>query len=145
QAVRLGGTGCIGLLLVDALYADGPLLAWCKYRQQIDVLVPVPSDREIHRDLDGLAQGGLLNFERFSYVRTIQGHKSRRTLDLGAQHGLTSWDSFMKAAREYGAEEPSLWGCLIRPVDPASVEDKPWTLVSTRDWPTGEAGFQSYR
>lgn len=29
QALRLGGPDCIRLLLVDALYADGPLLAWC--------------------------------------------------------------------------------------------------------------------
>ena len=145
QALRLGGPDCIRLLLVDALYADGPLLAWCKYVHDIDVLVPVPGDREIHRDLEGLAQGGLLKFQRFSYVRRIQGHKCRRTLDLGAQGGLTSWDSFMEAARGFGASEPSLWGCLIRPVDPTSADDKPWTLVSTRTWPTAEAGFQAYR
>ncbi len=145
QALQLGGPDSIDLLLVDALYADGPLLAWCKYVHHIDVLVPVPSDREIHRDLEGLARGELLKFERFSYVRTIQGHKSRRTLLAGAQSGLTSWKSYVEAARGYGASEPALWGCLIRPVDPTSADDKPWTLVSTRDWPTGEAGFQGYR
>jgi hypothetical protein len=145
QAQRLGGPDCIRLLLVDALYADGPLLAWCKYARGIDVLVPVPSDREIYRDLAGLAEGGLLKFKRFSYVRTIQGHKCRRTLEAAAQAGLTSWDSFVQAARGYGAVEPALWGCLIRPVDPTSADDKPWTLVSTRVWPNGEAGFQAYR
>lgn len=145
QAQRLGGADCIRLLLVDALYADGPLLAWCKYVKHIDVLVPVPSDREIQRDLEGLAEAGMLSFQRFSYVRKIQGHKCRRTLEAGAQAGLTSWDSFVKAAVEHGAVEPSLWGCLIRPVDPTSADDRPWTLVSTRSWPTAEAGFQAYR
>lgn len=145
QALRLGGSECIRLLLVDALYADGPFLAWCKYQQHIDVLVPVPGDREIHRDLEGLAEGGLLSFQRFSYVRAIQGHKSRRTLEAGARDGLTSWDSFVEAAREYGAVDPCLWGCLIRPVDPNRPDDQPWTLVSTRSWPDGEAAFQAYR
>ncbi len=145
QALRVGGPQAIDLLLVDALYADGPLLAWCKYRRGIDVLVPVPCDREIHRDLEGLANGGLLKFERFSYVRTIQGHKRRRTLEAAGQAGLTSWNSFIEAARQYGAQEPSLWGCLIRPADPTDADDKPWTLASTRRWPTAEAGFQAYR
>ena len=81
QAVELGGPGCIELLLVDALYADGPLLAWLKYRHEIDALVPIPSDREIHRDLQGLAGAGMLEFRCHSYVRAIQGHKQRRTLD----------------------------------------------------------------
>jgi hypothetical protein len=128
---------------VKALF--GPLLAWCKYRKNIDVLVPVPGDRDIHRDLVGLAEAGLLEFQRFSYVRVIQGHKSRPALEGGARAGLTSWDSFLKAAKEYGACEPSLWGCLLRPVDPAKPDDKPWTLVSTRAGPTAEAGFQAYR
>ncbi len=145
HALQWGGPDCIRLLLVDALYADGPFLAWCKCVRNIDVLVPVPSDRDIHHDLEGLAEGGLLEFRRFSYVHTIQGHKRRRTLEAAARHGLTSWDSFIKAALEYNAVEPCLWGCLIRPVDPAHADDKPWTLISTTAWPTAEAGFQAYR
>jgi hypothetical protein len=133
------------LLLADALYADGPLLAWCKYVHGIDMLVPVPSDREIHRDLEGLAAGGLLKFERHTYVRRIQGHKQRRTVDLGAQAGLTSWESYVEAARGYGVEAPQLWACLVRPVEATNPEDKPWTLVSTRTWPSGVAGYQAYR
>jgi hypothetical protein len=143
QALALGAK--IELLLVDALYADGPFLAWCKYEKGIDVLVPIPGDRELHHDLEQLAQGGLLPFQRYSYVRTIQGHKQRRTLDLGAQSGLTSWDSFMEAAKTHGEEHPSLWGCLIRPVESTSKEDVPWTLVSTRKWVTGVAAFENFR
>ena len=145
QAEALGGAGCIKLLLVDALYADGPLLAWLKYVKGIDVLVPLPCDREIHHDLLGLAAGGLLRFERTSYVRTVQGHKQRRTLEIGCQDGLTSWDSFIEAARGYGAENPHLWACLIRPIEPVDPNADPWTLVSTRAWPNGMAAWQAFR
>lgn len=145
QLLEIGGKNTIELLLVDALYADGPLLAWCKYVHGIDVLVPLPKERELHRDLEQLAAGGLLKFERYSYVRTIQGHKQRRNLELGSQSGLTGWDSFMTAARSYGAAAPCLWACLIRPVKPISEDDRPWTLVSTRTWECGKLAFQAFR
>lgn len=63
----------------NAPRCDGPFLAWCKYVQNIDVLVPVPGDRDIHQDMEGLAAGGLLKFQQFSYVCTIQRHKRRRS------------------------------------------------------------------
>jgi len=143
QARALGAS--IELLLVDALYADGPLLAWLKYKCHLDALVPLPSDREMHHDLLGLAAGGLLHFERHSYVHTVSGHKQRRTLEIGCQDGLTSWDSFVKAAREYGAQEPCLWGCLIRPLDGEDREAGTYSLVSTRAWSSGAAAFEGYR
>lgn len=146
QAVAAGGKGCIDLLLVDALYADGPLLAWLKYQQGIDALVPIPHDRNLHTDLLGLAKGGLLHFRHHSYIRTIQGHKRRRTLEMGVQAGLTSWESFIQAAQEYGAVEPCLWGCLIRETEPDETGKIPcWTLASTRAWPSGPAAFQAFR
>lgn len=145
QARALGGPDCLELLLVDALYADGPLLAWLKYRCGIDALVPLPSDREMHHDLLGLAAGGLLHWERHTYVHTVSGHKQRRNLEIACQNGLTSWDSFLKAAREYGAQEPCLWGCLIRPVEGDNREARTYSLVSTRAWPSGSVAFQAYR
>jgi len=145
QALELGGPDAIDLLLVDALYADGPLLAWLKFEKGIDVLVPVPSDREIHADLEGLAREGLVRLQRHSYTRRIQGHKQRRVLDLASQRGLTSWDSFVQAAKRLGVEQPQLWACRIEPAEPTSAEDKPWTLVSTREWPDAAAGFQAFR
>jgi hypothetical protein len=39
QVLAVAGRQAIGLLLADALYADGPLLAWLKYRQGIDAQV----------------------------------------------------------------------------------------------------------
>jgi len=44
QALALGA-GCMRLLLADALYADGPLLAWLKYVYTIDALAALPEDR----------------------------------------------------------------------------------------------------
>jgi hypothetical protein len=145
QALKLGGPACIELLLVDALYADGPLLAWLKYCKNIDILVPIPSDRDIHKDLEGLERADLLKFRRHSYVRVIQGRKQRRTLDISAIQTVTSWDSFLKAARDCGVASPQLYACRICPVNPSSTEDKPWTLVSTREWPNGVAAFQAFR
>lgn len=124
---------------------SAPLLAWLKYHHQIDTLVPIPSDREIHRDLQGLAHTGMLKFRRHSYVRAIQGHKQRRTLDISALQATTSWHSFVEAARAYGDENPYLWACLICPVNPSDPDDKPWTLVSTRPWSSGVAAFQAFR
>jgi hypothetical protein len=39
QVLRVPGPQAIRLLLADALYADGPLLAWLKYRHGIDAQV----------------------------------------------------------------------------------------------------------
>jgi len=145
QALALGGEDVMDLLLADALYADGPLLAWLKYQKGIDVLVPIPADRDLHQDMMGLARGGLLKFRHHSYVRTVQGHKGRRKIEVAAQDGLTSWDSFVKAARGYGAEDPHLWACLIHELEPRDLKSEWWTLASTRPWPTPVVGFQSFR
>jgi hypothetical protein len=45
QVLEAAGANAISLLLADALYADGPLLAWLKYRKGIDALVSLPEDR----------------------------------------------------------------------------------------------------
>jgi hypothetical protein len=59
QAVALGGKGCSERLLADALYADGPLLAWLKYAHGIDALVALPADSLLSQGLQGLAAGRL--------------------------------------------------------------------------------------
>jgi hypothetical protein len=146
QALALGGDGCIKLLLADALYADGPLLAWLKYVKGIDALVALPSDRLLYEDLQGLARGGLLRWSRHRYTRTVQGHKQRRVVEVAAADGLTSWESFTQAAAKYGVAGASLWGGLIRQVEPeawplAEAEG----LVSTRAWDNGFAALQAYR
>src|SRR5262245_10139318 len=146
QAVAAGGRGCIGLLLADALYADGPLLAWLKYAQGIDALVALPADRLLYQDLQGLARGGLIRWSRHRYVRTVQGHKQRRVVDVASSGGLSSWDGFTAAAAGHGAAGASLWGCLIREVEPATWPlSEAMALVSTRAWPDGFQALLAFR
>jgi len=146
QVLAVGGDGCIELLLADALYADGPLLAWLKYAKQIDALVALPADRLLYQDLQGLARGGLIPWTKHRYVRTVAGHKQRRVVEVASSRGLTSWEGFTEAAAKYGAGEASLWGCLIRQREPAAwpVEEAE-ALVSTRAWPDGFQALLAYR
>lgn len=146
QALALGGPEGIDLLLADALYCDGPLLAWLAYQKGIDVLTVLPSDRQMFSDLLGMARRGLLSWTRHRYVRTIRGRKQMRTVEVAAVGDLTSWDSFVAAARGYGEPEPRLWGCVIREIAPT---DQAWedvqVLVSTRRWANGFAALQGFR
>lgn len=64
QALALGGPECINLLLADASYAAGPLIAWLAYPKGIDVLTPLPADRRMFADALGLARGGTLSGTR---------------------------------------------------------------------------------
>jgi len=118
QALELGGPDCIGLLLADALYADGPLIAWLAYAKGIDILTPLPPDRLMYADALGLARRGLLKWTRHRYVRTIQGHKQMRTVEVAAVGELTSGDSFVAAARGSGVSDPGLWVALVRAIAP---------------------------
>lgn len=146
QAVELGGKGCIGLLLADALYADGPLLAWLKYEQGIDALVSLPSDRLIYEDLQGLVGRGYVPWTEHSYLRVVRGHKEQRKVALAGVGGLDDWDSFREAAAKYGVSEAKLWACLIREIEPKmqSVEEA-GALVSTREWAEPAEALQTHR
>jgi hypothetical protein len=146
QAVAVGGRGGIELLLADALYADGPLLAWLKYVQGIDALVALPADRLLYQDLQGLARGGLITWSRHRYVRRVQGHKQRRVVEVASSAGLTSWEGFTQAAARHGAAEANLWGCLIRQVEPeAWPVAAAMALVSTRVWADGFQALLGFR
>jgi hypothetical protein len=146
QVLTLGGGGAIELLLADALYADGPLLAWLKYVKRIDALVALPADRLLYQDLQGLAKGGLIRWTKHRYVRTVAGHKQRRVVAVASSGSLTSWDGFTEAAAQYGAGEASLWGCLIWQQEPeAWPVAEAEALVSTRAWPDGFQALLAYR
>ena len=117
--VGTGGPECIELLLVDALYADGPLLAWLAYAKGIDVLTPLPSDRLMVGNLLGMAQPrgcsigrGIGTCERFKATSRMQ------TVEVAAAGDLTSWESFVEAARE-------LWGGEAQPVGLSDSGDRP--------------------
>jgi Transposase DDE domain len=146
HVLAAGGDGCIELLLADALYADGPLLAWLKHAKRIDALVALPSDRLLYQDLQGLARGGLVRWTRHRYVRTVAGHKQLRVVEVASSGGLTSWEGFTEAAAKHGAAGASLWGCLIRQREPEAwpVEEAE-ALVSTRAWPDGFQALLAYR
>jgi DDE family transposase len=146
QALDLGGPDCIGLLLADALYADGPLIAWLAYEKGIDVLTPLPTDRLMYADALGLARSGLLEWTRHRYVRTIRGQKQMRTVEVAAVGELTSWDSFVEAARGYGVSDPGLWVALVREIAPQEQPlEECLALVSTRRFADGYAALQAYR
>ena len=146
QVLQVAGPQAIGLLLADALYADGPLLAWLKYGKGIDALVSLPEDRLLYQDLKGLADGQLLDWTHHRYVRTIGGHKQLRKVEVTAAGELTSWDGFTEAAASYGRADASLWACLIRDVTTEeSAAEPPMALVSTRVFPDGFAALQAFR
>jgi hypothetical protein len=146
QALRLGGPRCIRLLLADALYADGPLLAWLKYGCGIDVLVPLPADRDLYADLAGLVATRRVRWTTHRYTVVRQGHKQLRTVQCAAAGDLTSWESFREAATGYGVPAPQLWATLIQvQPGPGQHADDPWALVSTRTWRDGFAALQAFR
>jgi len=98
QALALGGPGCIRLLLADALYADGPLLAWLKYVHGIDALVRLPADRLLYAAVRGRARTGAAPWTEHHDVRPIPGHKQVRRVAVASAGALTSWDSVLDAA-----------------------------------------------
>ena len=146
QVLEVAGPQAIGLLLADALYADGPLLAWLKYTKGIDTLVSLPEDRLLYQDVQGLARAQLIDWTHHRYLRTIQGHKQLREVEVTAVGELTSWEGFTEAAASSGVRDASLWTCLIRDVTtPESAAEPPGALVSTRAFPDGFAALQAFR
>src|SRR6266849_4959434 len=74
----------------------------------------LPEDRLLYQDLKGLADGQLIDWTSHRYLRTIQGHKQLRQVEVTEASELTSWDGFIDAAALYGVPDASLWACLIR-------------------------------
>ena len=146
QVQQVAGPQAIDLLLADALYADGPLLAWLKYRQGIDALVSLPEDRLLYQDLKGLADGQLIDWTSYRDLGTIQGHKQLRTVEVTAAGELTSWDGFIDAAASYGVPDANLWACLIRDMTTKeAAAEPPRALLSTRRFSDGAAALQAFR
>lgn len=146
QVLQVAGPQAISLLLADALYADGPLLAWLTYSKGIDALVSLPQDRLLYQDLRGLADGRLLDWTQHRYLRTIQGHKQVREVEVTAAGALTSWEGFTEAAARYGRADASLWACLIHDVTTEeAAAEPPRALVSTRSFADGFAALQAFR
>ena len=146
QVLEVAGPQAMSLLLADALYADGPLMAWLKYCKGIDTLVSLPEDRLLYQDVQGLADAQLIDWTHHRYLRTIGGHKQVREVEVTATAHLTSWESFLEAAARYGASDASLWACLIRDVTTEELaQEPPRALVSTRRFSDGFAALQAFR
>lgn len=146
QVLAVAGPNAISLLLADALYADGPRLSWLKYGKGIDVLVCLPEDRLLYQDVQGLADAHLIEWTHHRYVRTVQGHKHIREVEVTAAAELTSWDSTTLAATTYGVTDATLWACLIHDVTTEeTAQEPPRGLVSTRRWRDGFSALQAYR
>ena len=106
----------------------------------------MPEDRLLYQDLKGLADGQLIDWTHHRYLRTIQGHKQVREVEVTAAGELTSWDGFTEAAARYGVPGASLWACLIRDVTTEeSATEPPRALVSTRRFSDGFAALQAFR
>jgi hypothetical protein len=110
------------------------------------VLVPLPGDRALYADALGIAGSGLVDWKRRSYIRTVSGHKQRRTVEFASVGQLSSWDTFVQAAQKYGVSDPSLWVCLIREIEPTEQPlEETMALVSTRHLTDGIAALQALR
>lgn len=145
QVLEITGAGGIEWLLLDALYADGPLLAWLKYARGIKVLVRLPEDRRAYEDLMLLVGQGLADTETHMDVSYLSGQKHQRRISTSvAESG--DWESFRQAATAWGDPEARLWVCAIRVVDMIKPdEEKTWALVSTHFFSSGWQGYGLWR
>jgi hypothetical protein len=106
----------------------------------------LPEDRLLYQDLQGLADGQLIDWTHHRYLRTIQGHKQVREVEVAAAGELSSWEGFTEAAASYGMPDASLWACLIRDVTTQeAAAEPPRALVSTRRFSDGFAALQAFR
>lgn len=144
---KVAGPDAIDLLLMDALYADGPLLATLKYEYGIDALVRVPEHRDIYADMVGIMQHEPTRWQQHRDVRYLSGQKQMRTVAAAAVDHLTTWDSYRAKAAELGANDPTLWGCLIREVSATgpAIMPETWGLISTRSFSTAWQGDTTWR
>lgn len=146
QLLEVAGEGQITWLLMDALYADGPLLAWLKYARQIEALVRLPEDRRAFEDLALLVKNKLIPSQTHTDTCYLAGHKHKRRITVSATEGLRDWESFREAASGYGIEQISLWGCMIHTVDETTGQElEDWALISTGCFATPWKGYTFWR
>jgi len=146
EVLEIGSPEAISWLIMDALYADGPLLATLKYRYQIDSLVRVPENRDIYKDMEQLVSLEKARWQTHPDVRYVAGHKQSRQVSVAAVEDLTTWDSFLATAKELGGQEPKLWGCLIHDrLADSQEESENWALVGTAPFSTGWQGYTFWR
>src|SRR3990172_596062 len=120
---EVGGVGAIKLLLADALYADGPLLAWLQ-RIGIDALVRLPEDRSLWGEAQSIIKLEAQEWAKHHQTRVLDGKKEQRTVETACASSLTDWDSYIAKAKELGIVEPGLWVGAVRQLEPQLPPDK---------------------
>jgi len=133
----IAGADAIEWILMDALYADGFILANLKYARQIDVMVRLPEDRRMYEQLMGLLRVIPEAWQEHSDVRYLSGHKQIRQMRLAKMDDLNDWEGFVEAAQALGVEKPTLSGFAIQS-DQVGKDGKPeeWALVATASFNT---------
>jgi hypothetical protein len=143
---QIAGEKAIEWLLMDALYADGFILANLKYARQIDAMVRLPEDRRMYEQLMGLLRVLPESWQAHLDVRYLSGHKQTRQVRVAMMDDLNDWEGFVEAAQALGVEKPSLSGFAIQsdPLDqPAEQEE--WALVATAPFNTAWQGYTFWR
>jgi len=143
---EIAGTAAIEWMLMDALYADGFILANLKYARQIDVMVRLPEDRRMYEQLMGILRVLPETWQEHQDVRYLSGHKQIRQMRVAKVDDLNDWDGFVEAAQALGKERPTLSGFAIQS-DQIGKDGKPeeWALVATAPFNTAWQGYTFWR
>ncbi len=142
---KIAGETAIKLLVADALYADGPLLAWLQ-SLGIAGLVRLPEDRLLFEEALSVIKLEGDKWEKRRQTRILDGHKQTRTVEVACASALTDWDSYVVRAKELGIAEPGLFVAFVRQLEPLAPPDKGLlALVSTRVWPDAWTTYETYR
>lgn len=143
---ELAGKDSIEWMLMDALYADGFLLANLKYARQIDAMVRLPEDRRMYEQLMGLLRVCPEAWQEHQDVRYLSGHKQTRNMRVAKMDSLNDWEGFVEAGQALGVEDPTLSGFAIQS-DLIGKDGKPeeWALVSTAPFNTAWQAYTYWR
>jgi hypothetical protein len=63
--VQYHGRSVMKRLIVDRGFIDGPEIGHCKKELQVDVLIPAKQSMDVYKDVVGMAEGGLLQFQPY--------------------------------------------------------------------------------
>lgn len=143
---EIAGKEAIEWMLMDALYADGFILASLKYGRQIDAMVRLPEDRRVYEQLMGLLRVLPEAWQEHPDVRYLSGHKQTRQMRVAKMDDLNDWEGFVEAAQTLGVEKPTLSGFAIQS-DQLGKDGKPeeWALVATAPFNTAWQGYTFWR
>lgn len=143
---EIAGKDAIEWMLMDALYADGFILANLKYARQIDAMVRLPEDRRMYEQLMGLLRVLPETWQDHPDVRYLSGHKQTRQMRVAKMDNLNDWEGFVQASQALGIENPTLSGFAIQS-DQLDKDGKPeqWALVATAPFNTAWQGYTFWR